>query len=190
MGRRYFVNGETMVYVKGCSSTAIGSLQELGLAQGPINISFDYRSKDVSPDAWGNEIPNDVQSFLSAATITMDLIHYDPNILEVCLTESLAGAPAAGQQNHAGALMGNGQPRFTGGQNGNHFIGLNLASPIGQIPWCFLFSYLQGNPVSIPLGTEKSITRCTWRAIPYSTDPWGTGLGAYGVQWYSHVLDT
>ncbi len=192
MSRAYFINGESMIYVKGRSDSQIGTLSQLGLTDAsPIEVNLEFRNLEVQVNAVGGQIPNDIQNMLAAATITMNLVHFDRSVLNVCLQESMAGAPAVGQMPHAGQLMGNGQPRFAPGAIlGNHYIGLNIASPIGNVPWRFLYSYLYTNPMVYPLGTERSIVRLTWRAIPYLPDPWNNGAGAYGATLFDYVLDT
>lgn len=186
-----------MITVKGSSSAPlINTLQQLGLAASQIRISFDFKHSDVNADAWGKE-PFEIQFMLAEANITMDLIHFDMPVLQDCLRESQGGAAgqaAEGTTPRAGARLGNNAARFAAT---NHFIGLNISCPVGGggvagsvLPWCFYFAYLTGPPVQIPLGTEKSILQCNWRAIPYTTDPWGSGSGAQGNVWFTHVLDT
>lgn len=190
MARNWFVNGETLVNVKGRSDSSIGSLSELGLADGPIVIRPNFRHRDITLDAWGSEVPAEVQFMLADVTVEMTLVHIDRDVLDTCILESMAGAPAIGQCRRAGALMGNNLARFAaGGATGNHYIGLNLSSPIGGKPWRFYFSYLTGPAMDHPVGTEKSLTRLTWRAIPYTTDPYGSGSGAQTSPIWDHVAD-
>ena len=51
MARGFVVNGPTMVYVKGRVGSAIQVLTELGLTQDPIQVTLDYRHKDIKVDA-------------------------------------------------------------------------------------------------------------------------------------------
>ncbi len=197
MARDFYINGETMVSVKGRADSEIGSIQQLGLSEDPIRVSLNFRHEDINVDAWGGRIPAEVQWFLSDAIITMNLIHIDRNILDVCFLESMGGATAIGSLRRAGARLGNNLPRFAGGgQLGNHYIGLNLSAPVGGVPWRFFTTYLTDSPFEQPLGTEKSIFTLRWRAIPYTQDPWGgvtagnPGTGAEGAQLWDYVLDT
>lgn len=184
MARGFVINGETMVAVKSSNF----AFTNLGLAEGPVTMTFDFRHKDVSLDAWGGEIPNDVQFKLAAVNINMTLIHYDPAVLDACIANSMGGAATVGTVGRAGTLLGgNGIARFA---TGNYYIGLNLASPVLGKPYCFLYAYLTQQPVSIPLGTEKSLVTCNWRAIPYFTDPWNNGAGAAGVPLWTNVSDS
>jgi len=182
LSRTFYVNGETMVTVK--SSTF--SLSQLGLAEAPIAVSMDFRHKDVVLDAWGSEIPADVQFKLAACNIQMTLIHFDPAVLDQCLQNSMATTTAIGTTGRAGTLMGGGVGRFVAG---NYYIGLNLASPVFGKPWRFFYAYLTQQPMTFPLGTEKSITTLNWRAVPYTTDPWGGGTGALGAQLWDYNAD-
>ena len=189
MARDYFINGESMVYVKGRADSAIGNLTELGLASGPILVTPIFHHQPINVNALGTA-PAEMQFMLAEARITMSLVHFDRTVLDVCLTESMAGAPAVGQLARAGARMGNNLPRFAaGGALGNHYIGLNIASPVGQKPWRFFYSFLAERPTEMPLGAERTICVCSWRAIPYTQDPWGNGTGAQGALLFDYTLD-
>lgn len=190
MARDFQINGETMVYVKGAANTAIANLTELGLAVDQVRITPNFRHLDIKVDAWGGSDgpPADVQWMLMDVMIQMTLVHFDYDVLEHCLQLSAGGPNAAFHtMTRAGARLGNNFARF---EAGNRYIGLNLASPQGQRPWRFYFAYLASQPVTIPLGVERSLVPVTWRAIPYTQDPWGAGLGAEGNVIWDHVLDT
>jgi len=189
MSRNYQISGESMVYVKGDPNSGIASLSELGLPYDAIQVTVNPLHKDVKLDAWGGETgpPNDIQVMLADVTLVINLIHYDPNILDACMRESMGGTATIGTVTRAGRLLGGGVARLT---VGNHFIGLNIAAPQSGKPYRFYTAYLTTNPVMIPLGTEKSIVKTSWRAIPYSTDPWGSGSGASGAIIWDNVLDT
>ena len=187
MSRDFYINGESLVSVKGRDASGFGTLTQLGLSEGPIVLTFDFRHRDINLDAWGREIPADVQWMLASVSITIPFIHFDPDVLASCLMESMGGAPAFGQTARAGQRMGGGAARFAAG---NRYIGLNLSSPGAARPWRFYFSYLTQTPVSWPLGTEKSIVTTHWRAIPYTTDPWNGGLGAQGAVIWDNTADS
>lgn len=191
MARDFFINGESLVLVKGRADSAIGALTQLGLSDGPIRVTLDHRHMDIQVDAWGGEIPPEVQYKLSSVSVSMNLVHFDRAVLDVCLAESMAGVVTIGSVGRAGARMGNGLPRFAaGGVNGNHYIGLNIVSPIAGYPWRFLFSYLTGPPMEFPLGTERSVVQLNWRAIPYTVDPYGGGTGSLNSPLWDYTLDT
>jgi hypothetical protein len=199
MGRGWYINGPTMVAVKGRSDIAINVLTQLGLAESPIQVSFELHHKDINLDAFGSEVPPEVQAKIAAVNISMDLINFDQAVADVCLMESMGGSAAVGVLPPAGALLGNSVPRFSPANTvaannvvttGNHLIGLNLSSPNFGKPYRFIFSYLTQTPYTIPLGTEKSVLRLNWRCIPYIIDPWNAGLGASGVQLWDNSQDT
>lgn len=186
MARDFFINGPTMVYVKGSQSCPIASLTELGLASDAIRVQLDFKHKDINMDAWG-EVAAEVQFMLAGANISISLIDFDRSILDICLQQSMGGTPAIGTMPITGARLGNGAARFA---NANHFIGLNLSSPVGNKPWCFMYAYMTGTPIDFPLGTEKSIVQTNWRAIPYDTNYYNAGNAAYGLPLWTHILDT
>ncbi len=190
MARDYFINGETLVLVKGRADSAIGSLQQLGLSDAPIAIRMNFHHKDIGVDAYGATVP-ETQVMGGDATISMTLVHFDRSVLATCVNESLGGATAEGLLQRAGSRMGNNLPRFgAGGFLGNHYIGLNLTSVVAGIPWRFYYTFLANPPVEFPLGTEKSIVRLQWRAIGYTVDPWNGGLGSLNQPIFDHILDT
>lgn len=189
MARSYVVNGETMVLVKGRSDSAIGALSELGLCTDSIQIQITANRKNIRVDAYGDS-PPEQQFFGGGANVNFTLVHFDGTVLETCLNESWGGA-TAGALGHAGQLMGNGLARFgPGGFAGNHFIGLNLVSANGSLPWRFLYSCLAENPITYPVGTLRSEVQNNWQAFPYSADPWNGGLGSYGVPIFDRTADT
>ncbi len=193
MSRDWFINGESMVSVKGNVNTLMPLLTQLGLSDGPIRITPNVRHRDLNLDAYGSDVPPDTQMFLADAIVSMTLVHYDAAILSACIIESFAGAGVPlgvgieGLLPRAGQRMGGGFPRFAAG---NHYIGLNILSPVAGVPYRFLYAYLTGPPVVIPLGTEKSLVQVNWRVLPYAQDPWNNGLGAQGQPLYDHTLDT
>lgn len=190
MARDFFINGESLVYVKGRSDSGIGSLTELGLANAPIVITPIFHHKPINVNAWG-DAPAEMQFMLAEVRISITLIHFDSGVLDTCITESMAGAPSIGSLPRAGARMGNNTARFAaGGAGGNHYIGLNIASPVGIKPYRFYYAFLAERPLEFPLGAERSAVQTFWRAIPYTQDPWGGGTGARGAIIWDNVLDT
>ncbi len=195
MSRDFQIPGPAMVTVKGRSDSVVGSLQQLGLSEGPIRVNMNFVHSDLQVNAWSAMgVPVDIQWMLGSVNISMNLIHFDPAILQTCITESMAGAPTFGTTGRGGQRLGNGLARFapagaiTGW--GNHYIGLNISSPMTALPYRFLFSYLTSQPAEFNLGTEKQIVVLNWRAIPYSQDPWNGGLASYGAQIFDNTPDT
>jgi len=191
MARDIFVNGETLVQVKGPSGSGIATLSELGLSVDPIRISPEFNRLDVMADAWG-KAPFEEQWMLATVRVQMTLVHFDRAVLSTCVGLGMANATANGNTTEgvmarAGARMGNNVARFAAG---NCFIGLNLTSPIAAIPWRFFYSFLDTPPYIFPLGTERSLVTLNWRVIPYTQDPYNGGSGAAGYVLWDHTADT
>lgn len=193
MARNYFVNGETLVLVKGASDTGIANLSQLGLAADPVRITPIFRHQDVNVDAWG-QAPAEIQWMLAEVQVTMTLIHFDRDVLNTCLALSMGGGQVTvGQVARAGARLGN-NVQFPAA--GWKFIVLQLSSPVGGINWQFNACYLTNPPMEFPLGVEKSMVPLNWRVIPYpgtsthlpaGSDPYGNSFGATNNQLWQHT---
>ncbi len=189
MPRLYYINGETMVKVKGRTDSSIAALSDLGLAEDSITFSINNERDDIRVDAYGNA-PPESQAMGAWAEVQMTLVHFDPDVLVACIRESWGSSPGEGMLGHAGSLMGNGLARFgPGGALGWHFVGLNLISAVGASPWRFLNAYLADSPITWPLGTKRSLVQLRWKAVPYSIDPWNNGNGSFGVPIYDRTAD-
>lgn len=184
MTRAFQINGETLVRVRGgahMSGVAIGTVSELGLASESIQVIPRFVHKDIKCDDFGPDIAADMMTQLADVTIRMQLIHYDRDVLDICMDESMGGGRGgvfirnAGVLPPAGTILGGLKPLFA---SGNHFISLNLASPQLVYPWRFPAAYLTGQPLEIPLGSKSSIVVAEWRAIPYVVPPRVTTLSA------------
>ena len=180
-----------MITVQGPAGSAIANVQQLGLADSPITVSLDFRHSDVQVDAWGRQIPPEVQVMLASATISMNLIHFDRDILDECWRLSMGGPAAIGQVARAGTRLGNSATLQT--STTNMFMALGIASPVANKPWRFRSVYLTGTPGQYPLGTEKRVVVLNWRAIVYpgtNGDPWQAGLGANNQILWDYVALT
>ena len=178
-----------MVYVKGPAGSNIAALSELGLASDQVRISPQFYQRPIRVENWGEAAPEN-QQMLASVRISMNLVHFDRDILDTCIQLALANpASPAGTLARTGTRMGNGLARFA---NGNFFVGVNLASPVGQKPWRFLTAYLDNNPFDFQLGNERSVVPVHWTAIPYPPlgDPWNNGNGASGVVLWDHTPDS
>lgn len=200
MSRTFLINGESIVYTTfGESVESIqeatptspgGQTYELGLAEGPIRVIFSPQYQEVYTDNIGPKVPVDLLTQNVAVFISMVLVHYDPFVLDACIQEGLGGQAAgilttpAGLYNNlltvqnAGIQIGGG---FPVGTPFNHYIGLAITSNAFGKPYYFPATYLTGNPLVIPLGTEKSLADVQFRSIPYNfpaakASP-GIGLG-------------
>lgn len=172
MSRSFVVNGETMVSVKGglhLSGTPVARLAQLGLSIDQIVVSPNFKHQDILVDDFGPQIPADIMWHIADVNIRMNLVNFDRSVLMTCVRESMAGGMPDLNFNDGllaptGSLMGNGVDLLS---SGNHFISLNLLSPVLGIPWRFRASYLTSQPLEIPLGVKYSMVMLNWRAIPY-----------------------
>ena len=186
MARDWYINGPSMVSVKGATDTSIDTLTELGLTTDQISVSPTWKQSDMEVNAWWGA-PPEVQIQLAMVTITCNLINIDYAILQECIRLSQGGSSAEGTLAIAGALLGNGKARF---EAGNNLIGLNISSPVEENPWRFLYCHLTSQPLQVDLGSEKSIWRTQWRCIPYDVDIYNNGSGSDGYVLYDHTADT
>jgi hypothetical protein len=174
MARDFYINGESMVYVKSNLTSLIPSITELGLSDTSIRVRPQFRHRPIKVDAWG-DAPPEVQMMLATMEVSISLVHFDSAVLDECLRLSLGGAATAGALPRAGTRLGGGVARFAAG---NNYISLNIASPQASRPWRFYTAYMTGPPIEFPLGTERSVVTTNWTVIPYTTDPWNAGAGA------------
>lgn len=176
MARDWYINGVSMVWVRGRSNhSVIGAAPtQLCLAKDPVTVSLDLKQKGIHLDAWGNEDgpPAEIQTKLAGATISLNPIHFDPAVLEALVSESMGGSTTFGQLVGAGSTMGNNNVRFG---TDNHYVSVYIGSPIVARPWRFFFGRMTSP--SWPLGTEKSVVTITFEIIPYTPDPWGGSSG-------------
>ena len=186
MARDYYVNGPTLVQVKGKTGSSIATLQELGTCESPIRISLQLYNLDIRVNAFG-DIPPEVQFMGGIATISMSLVNFDKAILDECLRLSMGGATTIGTMPTTGARMRGTGARFASDYN---FIGLNMTSPVEGKPYRFLNSQLFGSPFEHPLGAERSVTAISWRALALAIDPYGAGSGFGGTVLFDNVLDS
>ncbi len=204
--RNFYINGELLVSVKGRSDSLLlgdeagiaeDDVAELGLTSDPVVVKMDYFHEELKVNAWGQNTP-EVQVMGASCNILMQLVHFDSDVLEAVIRESLGGAPQFGQLSWAGATLGNGKVfGASGGLYGNHYISLNLtAQENPDRPYHFPYTYLQTPPFEFPLSTTKSILNLNFRAIAYVTDPYffrtANGIeiiGAYGAQLLDRNLD-
>lgn len=164
MSRDFQINGECLVKVKGAAGSDIATVQELGLAVDRVIVSPKFYHTAVHTDDFGPDVPAEVLWSLAECTITMTLIHYDNNILDVVIRESAAGR-SLGFMAGAGKPLGSYKPLF---DKDCHYVSLNLLSPQLGEPWRFPTTYLAGTPAVYPLGVQATAVALTWRAIPYT----------------------
>ena len=184
MATNLYIQGETMVMVKGgehCSGGPISTRSDLGLSVGPVVMSPKFYHKEIKTDDFGPTAPVEIQWNLASVDISMTLVHFDADVLNICWSESMGGVRQeiviprvpplqtfpAGMMVGAGSTLGHGLPMFA---SGCHYISLSLAAPQypqNGIPWRFRTCYLTAPPMEFPFGTERSLVKLNWRAIPY-----------------------
>jgi hypothetical protein len=173
MPRDFRINGETLVKVKGgahLSGHVVGNLTELGLAVDQITVVPKFRHQELKVNDFGPDVPAEVLTMLAEVMIRMNLVHYDHSALDVCIAEAMGGTgdffTEAGTLAPAGTPLGAGIALHA---SGNHYISVNLLSPVLDRPWRFRACYLADQPIEYPLGTKASVVSLTWRCIPYTT---------------------
>lgn len=197
MARQFVVNGETLVEVRGgchMSGNAIGIVSELGLTEDQITISPIFKYKSIHVNDFGPDIPADMLTMLASVKISMTLVNYDPEVLDICVEESMGGfgGDLANPQPFAQGVIPGGAVTWVGGtltgagtplgglkrifDSGWHYISVNLTSPVFGSPWTFPKCYLSEQPVEIPLGTQRSKVKLEFTALPYY-DPYISGTG-------------
>lgn len=164
MARDFFINGESMVTIASAGSYPSGV--QLGLTEDQVRVTVHEVHDDLRVEAWG-KVPPELQNMGSTAEIHLRLIHYDFAVLYELQRLAMGGGAAVGEIGRAGTRMG----------ANKLFSDLWIASPVASQVYHFFYTYLARN-YTIPLGTEKSVVDCTFRAIPYTADPWGGGVGS------------
>lgn len=185
MGRNYNINGPAMVSVLGGRHLKLlggdlgllGSVApvELGLSAGDVRVEPRFYHRDIHVDAFGDKVPAEVEWKLADVSISAKLIHYDPQVLDVCLTEAMGGGGfAVGQEwrpgimGPAGTMLGKNKELFA---SGCHYMALVIASPYQQRPQYFPTCYLSERPLILPVGTNVTAAEVNWRYIPYAPQP-------------------
>lgn len=188
MTAAFNVNGETLLRVKGgahMGNAPIGTLSDLGLSMGTVEVSPSFYYHDVKADDFGPNVPVDVQWMLSQVLIKTTLLWYDRDVLDCALNESMGGGGGRLFLNAAKDLgpgrIGTVGPtgQLLGCRNrihasGNHFFSLNLTSPVLGKPWRFLRCHFTDRPVIRKIGTAVTMADITIRALPYA-DPYRSG---------------
>lgn len=186
--RDFQINGETLVKVKGPVGSDIADLTELGLASGPIRVMPKVVHQDIKIDDFGPETPAEVLVYVGEVAVYMTLIHFDNDALEECIRLAM-GAEVFGELGRSGRPLGQFKQRF---EEGCNWIGLNLLSPVLNLPWRFLTATLVSPLCEFPLGTECSEVSLTWRVIPYKAPPSAGSpeeLKANGTVLWDRTLD-
>ena len=159
MARKFYIYGETLVYVK---FTDQGEFQELGMSSSPIEVIPRFIHQDKTTDSLGPEIPVEIMWQLADCRIAMNLIHYDDTILQTCVRESMGGklADLFGMAEPGTLMMNMANPTK------GHTMVLGLRTIRKSKRWRFPSAYLAGQPLELPLGLDSSVAALNWRAVP------------------------
>ena len=199
MARDLYINGESMTWVKfgrhinitestGMSGSFI--LFELGLTQDEIRIVPKFVHQDINADDFGREICPETLWMGAECNVQMTLVHYDPFVLDAIIADSMGGTDLGGD---AGVLAPFGKPmgaNVAQFASGNHYMSLNILSPVESKPYRFRTGYLTGPPVEIPLGTSRTLAKLNWRFIPYARPNASGEVYSSGVVLWDRELDT
>lgn len=176
-----YINGPAVVRVKGGSQTSLSALYNasgnittvttLGVTEGPVRVIWDFKHHNVMTDIAGRSVPAEIMSELVEAKVSMDLVYFDPFVLDTCIREAAAGYDVAGYTNNVGGrMMGRGQALYA---SGNHYISLSILEAeygyaLGPFdrPHRFQASFLEGRN-EWPLSVKRSVVHLDWRAISY-----------------------
>lgn len=175
-----FQAGEVLVTVKGAGGSALASVQQLGYCESAPSWNPSWQGLDVIVNAFGQG-PAEVQQMALMATLSLPLVYFDAAVLDAMISESTGGA-GAGANSYAGKRLGGGQPLYSAGC---HFFSIGLSSPVAAKPYTFLACHLTGQPISFPVGAERSIVQVNLRAISYNPTP--TSLAGV-VCWNNNTL--
>lgn len=178
MPRQYVINGPVLVTVQ---NPVVGAGSELGISNAPISVAPNLFHQDIHTDDYADRVPPDTFWLGADVTIEMTLVHFNPEVLYLCLEESMCGS-AGGTLKGFGQLMGRGRALQS---DGNHYIQLTLSSPDLNQPWVFPAAYMAVRPLVLPLGVERSLAVLTWRAIPYVQHSPGQDIVSEGAVLYS-----
>lgn len=174
MTRAFQYPGEWLVQVKGGrhfgSGQPITMVSDLGMAQGPVTFMPKFYHRPMNVDDYGPNVPAAVQTMMSEVDVSMTLIHFDANVLDICMDEAMGGGGFQQTQGAAGFFTGQGKP-LDGGRNifmsGNHMISLNLFNiASGQLPIRVRSTYL-ADRLPFPLGTDAQAMQVTFKGLPY-----------------------
>lgn len=173
MTREFVVYGEFLVEASG---GRLGGKQQLGLTVGPVRIIPRYVHRDILTDDFGPLSPVEVMWRMGDALVAMELVHYDTEVMNKCISMSMGGGSFDTDPGDDSSLDGTYGPggRILGYNRGlgtaaNMFTTVYLTPTNDGLyePYRFKACYLNGQPLEIPLGTERTIVRLHWRVVPY-----------------------
>ena len=174
MTRAYQVFGEFIISVSGGQ---FSGKQELGLTSDPWRLHPRYVHRDVTTDGFGPVVPVETLWDMADALVSLTLVHYDQGILDQCMRAAMGGGGYdAGNPGGGGAMDGflgqAGRPMGLGaalGSTENQYTTVYIEPTADGtiLPYRFRACYLDGRPLEVPYGSERSLVKLNWRCIPY-----------------------
>ncbi len=151
-------------------SQPIAVLSELGLCtRGGVTITPTFYHTPVNINEFGPNIPVELLNDLMLVDVSFTLSHYDLDILNIMMAESVGGAPftpgpsirpITGTFNKRGTLLGGGRQMYA---SGNHLFSVGITWE--DFPFTFISCHLNGP--QFPVGVETSYPRVSVRCFPY-----------------------
>jgi hypothetical protein len=147
--------------------------QYLGYSTDGVTIELDFKSTEILTDAWGDQIPEDVQNMGQEARVTCELVKYDTNVLEA-VENRVQGAYAESE-----AVFGKFPNVASDGSNqiGSFMKQCGSVYPLAveranddcetweEGPFYFYNAYLTGVD-TFKVGTRATRHTLTWRCLP------------------------
>jgi len=143
--RAFNLPGETLISVRGgahASGSALGTLSELGLAKEGIKVTPEFVHQDIPVMGMGG-VPADLQWRLGTVDITCSLLHFDPNLMEQLIDESMAQGGFVYLEEGQAVPEGVNQGNAIG--DGVTFGRAGMTAPAGSLLWGRKPMYASGN---------------------------------------------
>ncbi len=187
--RDYHIPGPSIIKVKGSTSNLgltglsipgqeastatepiLKTAVELGLCTHDIEIKPRFIHKDVVADDFGPEVAADLMWLLADVSLTMQLIHYDDQVLDALVHEASGRSETLGRVGRgyiagAGTLMGSIFPPF---DPKSRYVVLFIqpSTSSEELPYRFIKATLADRPFVMPYGVDSKKVQLQWRVIP------------------------
>lgn len=164
-GKKYHVNGPSLISVGPGGFPVAGALSALGITQEGADVTIRFYDRPIPIDTGGVNLPGDLQEMGKDAVINLSLPVYDEGVLEFyyrqCQLEN------GGNEPEIGKLVG-----LNGGSTR-----LVIQSSM-DIPWRFFHTRVRGD-MSTKLGTRNTVWNLSiyaWALIGVQDSALGTPL--------------
>lgn len=146
------------------------AMEALGVAERGGRVALDLKDKSLFSDAGGSEVPVELQTMLALAFVDIDLMTWDPAVLDKMIAAAEASA-TAGVAGAPGALLG----------TGGFLKGLYMPSATGR-PWYFPSAKLE--PLNKQEGTDYAPLKLRFKCIRFVA---GTAVTAAAAVLYTNA---